>query len=298
MFNNTLRKDFERKIHFDKYQIVQLYMAMGGIPHYLKELKAGKSAVQNINQICFSEDGLLQDEFLSLYPALFQRSDYHVTIIRALATKQNGMSRSELLNVTKLPDGGRITQVLDELSQSGFITSYPPFGKKKKGQIYRLIDEYSLFYLKFIEQNLQNPPTWTSLSQTQAYKIWCGYAYENICLKHIVAIKKALEIGGIYATTSSFLKQGNDTQKGTQIDLVINRNDHIINLCEIKFYNVEFTITKDYAQKVRDKIRIFQEVTKTKKQVQIVFITTFGLKSNKHSLGLVHAAYGMDIFFD
>lgn len=286
-----------RAVFFDHYQLIQLYMVMGGIPHYLKELKAGRSAVQNINQICFSKDGLLRDEFLSLYPALFQHADYHVAIIRALATKQNGMSRKELLKVAKLPDGGRVTQVLDELYQSGFIANYPPFGKRKKGQLFRLTDEYSLFYLRFIEKNLQNPQTWTSLSQTQAYKIWCGYAYENICLKHIADIKKALEIGGVYTTTSSFLKVGNDQEIGTQIDMVIDRNDHIINLCEIKFYNVPFTITKEYAHQLREKIRIFQETTHTRKQIQLVFISTFGLKVNKYSLGLVSADLGMKVFF-
>lgn len=287
-----------RNVHFDQYQLIQLYMVMGGIPHYLKELKAGKSAVQNINHICFSEDGLLRDEFQSLYPALFQRSEYHILIIRALAKKQSGMNRSDLLKSTKLPDGGRITLVLDELSQSGFITSYQPFGKKKKGQVYRLIDEYSLFYLRFIEKNLKNPPIWKSLSQTQPYKIWCGYAYENICLKHITFIKKALEIGGIYSNSSSFFKQGNEEEKGTQIDLVIERNDHIVNLFEVKFYNVEYTITKEYAKKLREKIRIFQEETKTKKQIQLVMITTFGLKHNKHSLGLISADLNMNIFFE
>lgn len=287
-----------RSVFFDHYQLLQIYMVMGGIPHYLKELKAGRSAVQNINRICFSEEGLLRDEFLSLYPALFQNSDYHTLIIRALATKQSGMSRNEVLEVAKLPDGGRITQVLDELYQSGFIVGYPPFGKRKRGQLYRLVDEYSLFYLRFIEKNLQNPPTWTSLSQTQAYKIWCGYAYGNLCLKHIYSIKKGLEIGGMYATTSSFLKKGTMEETGTQIDLVIDRNDHIINLCEVKFYNVEFAISKEYAKKLREKIRVFQETTKTKKQVQLVLITTYGLKHNKHSLGLIQADLDMNIFFE
>jgi len=196
----------------------------------------------------------LRDEFLSLYPALFNRSEYHLAIIRVLATKQNGMTLREILQQAKLTEGGHLTKVLDELMQSGFVAVYSPFGKKKKGQLYRLIDEYSMFHLRFIEKNLRNPPSWSSLSQTQSYKIWCGYAYENICLKHLSVIKKALEIGGVYATVSTFYKQGNDTNKGTQIDLVINRNDHIINLVEIKFYNVAFTITKAYAEKLRDKI--------------------------------------------
>ncbi len=286
-----------RSVYFDHYQLLQLYMVMGGIPHYLKELKNGKSAVQNIENICFKEDGLLRDEFLSLYPALFNRSEYHLAIIRTLATKHNGLTRGEILQKAKLTEGGHLTKVLDELMQSGFVQVYTPFGKKKKGQLYRLIDEYSMFYLRFIEKNLRNPPSWSSLSQTQSYKVWCGYAYENICLKHLPAIKKALEIGGVYATVSTFYTKGNDTNKGTQIDLVIDRNDHIINLAEVKFYNVQFTITKDYAQTLRDKIRVFQETEKPKKQIQMVLISTFGLKSNKHSLGLINADFGMDIFF-
>lgn len=287
-----------RGVYFDHYQLIQLYMVMGGIPHYLKELKSGRSAVQNINRICFQQDGLLRDEFSSLYPALFQHSDYHVAIIRALATKQSGMSRAEILRTAKLPDGGRVTRVLEELEESGFITPYPPYGKKKKGRLYRLTDEYSLFYLRFIEDNLQNPASWMSLSQTQSYKIWSGYAYGNICFKHIEAIKKALEIGGIFSTTSSFLKVGNTEETGAQIDLLIDRNDHIINLFEIKFHNVEFTVTKDYARRLREKIRIFQENTATNKQIHLVFLSTFGLRQNKHSLGLISADFGMEVFFD
>lgn len=287
-----------RGVFFDHYQLLQLYMVMGGIPHYLKEIKNGRSAAQNISRICFEEDGLLRDEFESLYPALFQHADYHVAIIRALASKQSGLTRSALIQVAQLSTGGRITQVLSELSESGFITAYPPYGKKRKEQLYRLTDEYSLFYLRFIEKNRLNQDTWMTLSQTQAYKIWCGYAFENVCLKHVLAIKKALEIGGVYSKTSTFFKKGTPTEKGTQIDLLIDRNDHIINLIETKFHNVAFTISKDYAHKLREKIRIFQESTQTKKQVFLTLITTFGLHDNKHSVGLVSSALDMDVFFE
>ena len=287
-----------RSVYFDHYQLLQLYMIMGGIPHYLKELKNGKSAVQNIEKICFSEDGLLRDEFLSLYPALFNRSEYHVAFIRALAAKQSGMTRSELLEKTNIPEGGNATRVLDELSQSGFIATYPSYGKKKKGQIYRLVDEYSMFYLRFIEKDLKNPPNWSSLSQTQAYKIWCGYAFETICLKHLSNIKKGLEIGGVYSTVSTFYKQGKEKEDGTQIDLIIDRNDHIINLVEAKFYNVEFSITKEIAQKLRNKIRVFQETVNPKKHIQMVLISTYGLKHNKHSVGLISVDLNMDVFFE
>jgi AAA+ ATPase superfamily predicted ATPase len=286
-----------RSVFLDPYQLLQVYMSMGGIPHYLKEVQHGRSAAQNISRICFEEDGLLRDEFQSLYPALFQHADYHVSIIRALAERPNGLTRTQLIEASGVSAGGRVTQVLSELSESGFITAYPPYGKKKKEQLFRLTDEYSLFYLKFIENNKLNQDTWMSLSQTQSYKIWCGYAFANVCLKHIPQIKKALEIGGVYTTVSSFYKKGSSSEAGTQIDLLIDRNDQIINLVEIKFHNVAFSVTKDYAAKLREKVRVFQESTQTKKQLFVTMITTFGLKHNKHSVGLVSADLDMQMFF-
>jgi hypothetical protein len=289
---------YQRQVFPDNYQLLQIYMAMGGIPHYLKEVKNGQSAAQNISRICFEEDGLLRDEFLSLYPALFQHADYHVAIIRALAGKQSGLTRGELIKEAKLAGGGRVTQVLSELTESGFITVYPAYGKKKKEQLFRLTDEYSLFYLRFIENNQLNQDTWMSLSQTQSYKIWCGYAFENVCLKHVPQIKKALGISGVYTSASSFYKKGTSGEAGAQIDLLIDRNDQIINLIETKFHNVAFTISKDYAEKLREKIRVFQESTQTKKQIFLTLITTFGLRHNKYSVGLISSDFDINVLFE
>jgi AAA+ ATPase superfamily predicted ATPase len=288
-----------RGIRFERYQLLQLYMTMGGIPHYLKEIEGGKSATQNIDKICFGESGLLRDEFSSLYPALFKQAEYHTTIIRTLAAKPNGLNRSDLIKYSKITDSGRITKVLTELSESGFITAYNAFGKKKKGKLYRLTDEYSIFYLRFIEPNLaETQGIWSNLSQGQTYKIWCGYAFENVCLKHITQIKKALGISGIYTRSASFFKKGDETNAGVQIDLLIDRNDRTINLVEIKFYDGLFTVSKDYAQKLRQKIQIFKETTQTKKQVFLTMITALGLKSNINSVGLVDNDFDNEILFE
>ena len=288
-----------RNIKFQRYQLLQIYMAMGGIPHYLKEIEGGKSAAQNIDAICFGENGLLRDEFQSLYPALFKHSDYHTAIIRALAAKPNGLTRPDLITSAKITDSGRISKVLIELEESGFITAYNAFGKKKKGKIYRLTDEYSIFYLRFIEPNLSETfGVWTTLSQGQTYKIWCGYAFENVCLKHIPQIKKALGISGVYTRSTSFYKKGDDQSKGTQIDLLIDRNDRTINLVEIKFYDGTFTISKDYAQKLRQKVQVFKETTETKKQVFLTLITALGLKPNIHSVGLVDDDLDSAVLFE
>lgn len=287
-----------KNITLNRYQLVQIYMAIGGIPHYLEQIEAGKSAVQVINDICFSETGLLRDEFSKLYPALFDNAEKHITIIRALAQKRQGLNRTELIKYSKLSNGGSLTRTLDELTLSGFIATYQPFNKKKKDTLYRLTDEYSLFYLQFIEKNLgDKKDVWQRLSQTQVYKTWSGYAYENICLKHVDQIKEALKIGGVYATASSFYKKGTKLEKGTQIDLLLDRNDQIINLFEIKFYKDELLLSKSDAVQLKDKLTVFQRTTKTKKHLFLSLITTFGITPNQYSLGLIDQVLTLDDLF-
>ncbi len=287
-----------RGIALDRYHILLIYMALGGIPHYLKEVVGHRSATQNINQICFSEGGLLRDEYLSLYPALFSHADYHLAIIRALAGKHYGMVRGEVVRAIPFPEGGRVTKVLQELIESGFVSEYFPFGKKKKEKIFRLSDEYSLFYLRFIEKHQQDEEDiWNMLSQTQEFKAWSGYAFENICLKHIPQIKKAIGISGIYSSVSTFVKTGNSDEPGTQVDLLIDRNDRVINLVEIKFYSTAIALTKADADALRERLRVFRESTGTKKLVNWVMLSTFGVKPNAHSTGSLALSLDMDCLF-
>ncbi len=288
-----------RNIHYDRYQILNIYMIMGGVAHYLKEVEKGKSAMQNIEDICFREDGLLREEFASLYPALFEKSENHISIVRALASKWKGLNRKEILQITELPDGGSFSKLLEELRSSGFISEYRPFGKKKKNLLYRLTDEFSLFYLHFIEPySPLEIGGWQRLSQTQTFKSWRGYAFENVCLNHIPQIKKALRISGIYSQSSSFYFKGNEYRTGIQVDLLIDRNDQTINICELKFYDSPFSITKDYALKLRTKLATFKEVSQTRKHLFLTFITAYGLAENKYSLGLVDNDFGLDILFE
>ena len=287
-----------RNIHFNQYQIVQIYMAMGGIPHYLKEIEGGKSAVQNIDYICFSKNGLLRDEFLRLYASLFSNAEKHYAIVRALATKRQGLTRKELVKLAKISDGGGLSKVLSELVHSGFISIYPVFGKKQRNKLYRLTDEYSLFYLQFIEhKEHQGKDIWQHLSQSAQYVAWSGYTFESICLKHIAQIKDALKISGIYSYASSYYQKGDDTQKGVQIDLLIDRNDQVINLFELKFYKESFTLTKDYAAQLRQKMAAFRYHTQTRKQLFWVLLSPFDLNPNKHSLGLISQSLTIDDLF-
>ncbi len=287
-----------RGIYFDRFQLLHLYMAMGGVPQYLKEVKPNLSATQNIDKICFSNGGLLQDEFSKLYGALFSDADRHISIIRALSQKWKGMDREEILQKTKLDSGGSTTKLLEELEQSGFIMSYQPFGKKQRDKIYRLTDSYSLFYIQFIENNSNEEGIWLQLSQSQKFKSWSGYAFENLCLAHLPQIKKALGISGIFTSFSTFYKKQTSDLAGTQIDLVLDRKDHVINLFEMKFYEEAIIPTKKFADNLREKKMIFKSTTNTKKQISWVMLSAYGIKPNQHSLGLIDYVLTMDDLFE
>jgi AAA+ ATPase superfamily predicted ATPase len=287
-----------RGIQLDHYQLSQIYMAMGGIPHYLKEIKPGESAIENINRICFEKDGLLRNEFPNLYAALFDHAHNHIEIVKALAQKWKGLTRQEIIDATKFTNGGGLTKVLTELEESGFISTILPFGKKKRETLYRLSDEYTLFYLAFIEKtNAANKETWLSISKSASYHAWAGYAFESLCLKHVAKIKEALGISGTFSNESGYTLKGTKEQPGTQIDLLIDRDDRAINVCEMKFSNTEFLITKEYAKSLRTKKEIFRQATGTKKLLITTLITTYGLIPNDNSIGLVDKLVTADALF-
>ena len=289
----------QRGVRLDRYQLLQIYMALGGIPHYLKEVENGKTAAQNIDHICFSPNGLLTDEFEQLYPALFEQADKHIKVIRLLARSRQGMTRAEIIEHGEVTNGGNTSKVLEELESSGFITGFYAFGKKKKEMRYRLTDEYSLFYLKFIEANHElQRGAWQTFSQNQSWKSWSGYAFENLALRHLPQLKKALGIAAVHTESSAFSLRGNGQQAGVQIDLLIDRNDHAINVCELKFYSEEIILNKAMATALRQKIAHFKSSTQTKKQIFLTLIAPFPLISNEHSVGLVDVSLTMDAFFE
>ncbi|MEO0040676.1 MAG: hypothetical protein RL329_124 [Bacteroidota bacterium] len=286
-------------INIDRYQILQLYMVTGGIPHYLKNIRSGESATQIIDRLCFTNDGFLIDEFKNLYEALFEQADKHIAIIKILANKPSGMTRTELMAACQLSTGGSLTKLLDELRESGFIAEYIPFQKTSKDMIYKLCDEYTLFYLKFIDGSKSTGAgTWMSKSASASWKSWSGLAFEQICMKHIPQIKKALGISGVYTEQSVWRYMPKKDEKGAQIDLLIDRQDNCINLCELKFSTTPFVIDKFYAAALKDKQNVFLEKTGCKKTIFITMLTTFGVKMNEHYLNTIQNQQMMPILFD
>jgi len=283
----------DKGVNYTQYDILQLYMAIGGIPHYLESIKKGDSVAQNIDRICFDKDGILNNEFHQLFSSLFHDSEKHLAIIIALASTRKGISRSELSANSKVPSGGDFSLKISELIESGFVSEYSYYQNKSKLRLYRLSDEYSLFFLKFIRTNKSGGPgTWKKLFTSQSYKSWLGFSFETLCLKHIQQIKKGLRIDAIYSTNSSWFNNN------AQVDILIDRDDNIINICEMKFYNSQFTINKSYYNSLKNKITEFQQETKSKKNVFLTMVTTYGINHNQYSTEIVENELTMESLFE
>lgn len=281
---------------FSRYQVIQLYMVMGGIPFYLDHVDVGMSATQNINKLCFQPDGILAEEFHDLYTSLFNKAEKHLAIIEALSKKVKGLTRTEIIKLAKLPNAGSTTRILKELEESGFIRKYQSFGKKEKSSLYQLSDFYSLFYIKFIRGNHSlNENSWINGLDSPQQRAWSGYAFEQVCLAHLAQLKQALGISGVQSNSSSWVNTGSGNKR--QIDLVIDRRDGVINLCEMKFSIKPFSIDKNYHAELQDKIETFRAATQTTKALFLTMITTFGLTRNEYSNSLVQNSLTMDNLF-
>lgn len=289
-----------RGVELTDYQIVELFMALGGVPHYLKMAEPGRSAAQIIDRACFFAQGELRTEFDKLYASLFDRPEEHLALVRALAKSPGGLTRTELLAAAGFPSGGTATRRLDELAESGFIRVSVPFGKREKDAMIRLADEFSLFHCAWIAPLGKKPAGdgyWLQLRGTPKWRAWAGYAFEGVCLKHASGIKAALGIAGVQTTETPWRVAGTDYAPGAQIDLLIDRADATISLCEMKFSEGTFTIDKAYAAELRQKRDVFRRETGTRKNLFITFVTTFGTTDNAHAKELVHGSVRAEELF-
>ncbi|MDR1973151.1 MAG: AAA family ATPase [Bacteroidales bacterium] len=270
-----------KKIHFDRKSIVDAYMIFGGIPFYLEMFEKGLSVAQNIDNLLYKDNAPLKNEFDFLYSSLFNNYENHIKIVEALSTKTKGLTREEIITSSKISNGGGLTSMLEELEQCDFIRKYQSFGKKEKQSLYQLIDLYSLFYFNFLKNNkIKDEHFWTNFIDNARHRAWSGYAFEQVCLAHLPQIKQKLGIAGVLTNTSSW--RSNDRKNAAQIDLLIERNDRIINLCEMKYAVDEFVIDKRYDEILRKKRTSLCEQTKTRKAIHITMITTNGVKRNMY----------------
>ena len=284
-------------LEMSRYQLAECYMVLGGIPYYWSLLEKGLSLAQNIDKIIFAKNGKLSNEFNQLYASLFKSPEQYIDIVTALGKKKVGMTREEIIAATDKYSNGALSKVLDELEYCGFIRKYNGFDKKSKQAIYQLIDNYTLFYFKFIQQNENNDEHfWSASIDSAMHRAWSGLAFERLCMAHTQQIKAALGIAGVLSNVYSWRKEADDMSDGAQIDLLIDRKDQVINLCEMKYSLSEYIIDAEYEQKLRNKKSVFIDTTNTRKAVHLTMVTTFGIKANAHS-GIVQNEITLDDLF-
>ena len=265
-------------LRYSRKQVVESYMIFGGIPYYLNYLRPQYSLAQNVDMLFFQESGPLRYEFGQLFSALYKKSDKYIAIVRELSKKTGGLTRAELLEGGKTVEGKELTECLESLEQCGFIRKYRDFTKEKSGYHYQLIDSFVLFYLRFIEKGKVD--TWTEYILTPAYYAWGGLAFERVCLMNMKQIKKALGISGISSRESAW--KSKKKEGGAQIDLLIDRKDDVINVCEMKYTQEEFAIDAGYEKELIHKLEVFREETGTKKALWLTMITYAGVKNNEY----------------
>lgn len=293
-----------RGVRSSHSQVLELYLALGGIPHYLRGVTKGGSAAQNIGEICFGKNALLRGEFDVLFSSLFENADVHEAIARALHERPEGMTRTELAAATGASSGGRFARRLRELEEAGFVAGRTPYGRRTKDTTFRLTDAFVAFHLRWIERATGNKRApgayWVAKSKSPAFRAWSGFAFERICFRHTLQIRRALGIDEIATEVGSWrhIEKRGTTRRGAQIDLLFDRDDGVITLCEIKHTDKPFKIDKTYAVTLRNKVTRFIEQTKTNKDVQLALISTHGLTPNIWSEDLIDATVDLQALFD
>jgi AAA+ ATPase superfamily predicted ATPase len=295
-----------QNINLNHKQITELYMTTGGVPYYLLPAEKNMSATQIVDKLAFQQNSLLFEEFDNLFSSLFENSETYVELLRVIAKSHTGIGLEEIVNQSEqISRGGRIIERLKELEDTGFIISFMPHWHKKRGKYYRLIDEYTSFYLDWIEpvrNTLQKgslePGYWLEKHNSPTWYNWAGYAFESICYEHLKQIRKKLKISpSAIANGWRYVPAPKSKETGAQIDLLFERDDDTITICEIKYTTEPFSITKDYAENLKNKIAIFKEKTRTKKQIFLVIISANGIKNTIYSDALIQDVVTLEDLF-
>lgn len=293
-------------IKLKNQQILMIYMVTGGVPYYLSHIEKGLSATQIIEKLAFTEKGVLLEEFDNLFSSLFDHSEIYIQLIKTIANRRYGIGQRELLQTIGTSVMGSVgVRALRDLEETGFIMSFMPHCHKRQGIYYRLIDEYTYFYFKWIEpikKTLQRKSldkgNWQAIQKTSEWYNWLGYAFEAVCYKHIFVVRKALSISpDAIANSWRYVPRKGTKTRGAQIDLLFDRKDDAITLCEIKYSDEPFIITKEYVEVLKRKMAVFKEQTRTKKQLFLAFVSVNGVKNNYYAEDMISGIVTLDDFF-
>ena len=293
---------------YSRKQIAECYMALGGVPFYLSKMNKGESVAQNIDRLLFSDDGELRDEFTTLYNSLYKNAANHIKVVTALATRGSGLTRKELVKTTRIADNGKFSMMLEELENCGFVRHYEPYApqparrrtlgtveRRSPDTIYQLIDLFTLFYFQVMRKaDADDGNYWSNSQNSPVFNTWAGLSFEKLCLNHVDQIKAALGISGVVSNVYSWA--GGGVNGKAQIDLVIDRADKTINICEMKFYNTPYALSAKDEDDIEAKVAAFVEATATDKSIVVTMITAKGMVQNSHA-GCVQKALTLEQLF-
>jgi len=280
--NETEQLLKNHEVSLSRYEITQLYMVTGGVPLYLTYTIPGLSAAQNVDNMFFNKKAKLRDEFEHLFYSTFSNPEQTKSVIRYLAKRHAGYSREDIATQIKI-QGKDLTRLLRSLEAGDFIAKYQPFGNNKRQIMYRLIDPFCIFWVNQVENKNRGEHFWQEQSTRASVNSWRGIAFEELCLSHVVQIKTALGISGTPSTNSPWTLKGSDDENGAQIDLIIRRQDNIVNICEMKFYQDDFTVTGEEERKLLHRAAVVAQHLKQRESTQLTLVTTFALKAGTHS---------------
>lgn len=294
---NVCKQYFDAKgFGYREHELAELYMVFGGVPYYYSLMRKNLSVSQNIDQLIFAANGQLRKEKTELFRSLFRHSEDYITIINALSSKSKGLNRKELLETTKLNNNARFTRMLDELEDCRFIRHYDSYDNRKRQVLYQVIDPLLYFWHQIVERNQnQDPEFWSHSQNTPLFNTWSGLAFEMLCLNHVPQIKQALGISGLQTSVYSW-RSPQDAEDKVQIDLLIDRADRCVNLCEMKFYYKEYEMTKQERERMELRLHSFMERAEPRKSIRLTMITSYGLKRNSNSYIIQNEITLADLF--
>ena len=285
-------------LSLSRKQIIEAYMVIGGVPFYWGYLKKGESIPQFIDSSFFACNAPLRNEFKYIFSSLFSEPEDYLKIISCLSLKQCGMTRKEIIHEGKLTDNGVFSQKLEDLKNCGFIREYSPLKYKKQSVRYQLIDPFTIFHYHFLTKRSEEEEYWTNQWNTPLLNSWRGLAFERVCLLHSSSIKKALGISGVHTSSYPWSAQKDDEKGvfGSQIDMVIERKDDIVDLLEIKCYDSPYRLDAKRIEALCQKRHDYASLSKTKSALHLGLLALNGVVENAYSKEIQFILTGDDLF--
>ena len=277
--------------------ILQAYMIFGGIPYYLSLLDREESLVQNVDRMFFSQDMQMRREFRRLFNTLYKNPDRYIDVIKALSKSREGLTRGELAKELKCANNGHLGKQLEDLVFCDLIRKNVVREKeiKSKDSIYQICDFFSLFYMAFIDKAEVEMQYWAHHINTPEINSWMGLTFERICMAHIQQIKHALHIDTI--STISYSWRSKTSTPAAQIDIIIERADKIVNICEVKYSQDEYNLNKEEYDKICKRKNVFIQETGLRHAPWITMITTEGVAQGKYS-EMIQSQVRLDELFE